>query len=54
MSKIGLGVSMISHVDHFRIGISADKLCVEDVDFLLEKIEYNIQRWINLDGNFNV
>lgn len=44
MSKIGLGISMISHVDHFRIGVSADKLCLEDVDVLLEKIEHNIQR----------
>ena len=54
MSKIGLGVSMISHVDHFRIGISSDKLCVENVDSLLEKIENNIQKCINLDGNFNL
>ena len=54
MSKIGLGISMISHVDHFRIGVNADKYWVEDVDILLQKIEHNIERWINLDGNFNI
>ena len=42
MSKIGLGISMLSHVDHFRIGVSADKFWVEDVDTLLQKIEHTI------------
>lgn len=54
MSKIGLGISMLSHVDTFRIGISADRNCVEDVDVLLDKIEKNIERLINLDGNFHI
>jgi len=44
MSKIGLGISMLSHVDTFRIGINADKNCVNDVDNLLQKIEHNIEK----------
>jgi hypothetical protein len=35
MSKIGLGISMLSHVDHFKIGVAADKYCIQDVDLLL-------------------
>lgn len=54
LGTVGLGISMLSHVDHFRIGVGADKLCVDNVDLLLEKIENNIEKCINLDGRFTV
>ena len=44
MSKIGLGVSMISHVDYFKMGISADTNVLKDPTLLLSKIEENVQK----------
>ncbi|CAI2368012.1 unnamed protein product [Moneuplotes crassus] len=49
MSKIGVGVSMVSHVDYFKMGISADTNVVKDPYLLLDKIEKNIQKCINLE-----
>lgn len=54
MSKIGLGISMLSHVDHFKIGVSADTNTLSDPELLLEKIEDNIQRCINMELQSNV
>mmetsp|Transcript_20021 Transcript_20021/g.17692 ORF Transcript_20021/g.17692 Transcript_20021/m.17692 type:complete len:338 (-) Transcript_20021:27-1040(-) len=49
MSKIGLGISMISHVDHFKMGISADRNVIKDPYKLLYKVEQNIQKCVDLD-----
>ena len=44
MSKLGIGVSMISHIDYFRMGILADASVLKDPTILLSKIEENIQK----------
>ena len=44
MSKIGIGISMVSHVDYFKMGVSVDTNVIKDPYKLLQRVEENIQK----------